>query len=174
VRLGTTVASRSQEGDAIELVEPTLEDAKAIWSLVHESGVLDPNSCYLYLLLCRDFSQSCLVAKQAGRLVGFVTAYFPPQRPDSIFVWQIAVAAAARRKGLARRMLLHLVESRLPGGLRFLEATIAPSNESSQRLFHSVAGRLGVPLEVRSCFSSKYFPQHHEDEDLVRVGPFLS
>lgn len=172
MRLGTTVESRSQEGDSIELEEPTLEDAKAIWSLVQEDGVLDPNSSYLYLLLCRDFSQTCLVAKQADRLIGFVTAYVPPQRSNSIFVWQIAVAPSGRRKGLAHRMLLHLIESRLPDEIRFLEATITPSNEPSRRLFHSIADRLGVPLEVHSGFSSECFPQHHEDEELVRIGPF--
>ena len=75
-----TAISVQPETTAIEIDAPATNDAAQIWQLVRETVVLDANSAYLYLLLCRDFSGSCLVARQDGRVVGFVTGYRLPQR----------------------------------------------------------------------------------------------
>lgn len=149
-----------------------LEDAPHIWRLVRDSGVLDENSCYLYLLLCRDFSETTVVAVRRDELAGFVTAYRPPERDDVLFVWQIAVAESARRRGLALQMMHALVERCRPQGVRTVEATIAESNTASQRLFAALARELDVPLEVRTGFRAADFQfAEHEDEPTISVGP---
>jgi diaminobutyrate acetyltransferase len=91
-----------QETDKQEftLRSPTVDDGAAIWQLVRETGVLDENSAYAYLLLCRDFARTSLVAERDSQLAGFVTAYRPPQRLQMLFVWQISVSQSARRQGL--------------------------------------------------------------------------
>ena len=148
-----------------------LADAAAVCQLVSDSGTLDPNSRYCYLLLCRDFAETCVVAQQNDTLVGFVTAYRPPQRPEALFVWQIAIAPAARRQGLGLRMLEHLLS--LPGstGVRYMEATVTPSNGASRRLFHKLAERLRVSCHVEPGFTAELLGGGHEEEELFRIGP---
>jgi L-2,4-diaminobutyric acid acetyltransferase len=157
---------------AIDLRTPRVSDAVAVHRLVVDSGVLDVNSLYCYLLFCRDFADTCVVAELDGQLVGFATAYCPPQRPEALFVWQIAIAPAARRRGLGLRMLQHLLS--LPGSskVQFLEATVTPSNGPSRRLFHKLAEQLNVECQISSGFSSEAFGSgDHEAEDLFRIGP---
>ncbi len=164
------------------LRHPVPADAAAIHRLIRTDGGLDLTSLYCYLLVGRDFSGTSLVATVAGdgpeQLAGFVSAYRPPQRPETLFVWQVGVARFARRQGLARRMLHRLLE--LPGcqDVLFLEATVTPSNEASRRLFTRLAADLGVPVRVTTGFPAGLFggaeppgETAHEAEDCFVIGP---
>lgn len=146
-----------------------------MWRLVRDSGVLDLNSPYAYLLLCSDFAHTSTVAEAAGQLLGFVGAYRPPPRPDSVFVWQIVTAREARRRGLASRLLEALLDQRACRGARFLEATVTPSNRPSRAFFEGFARRLGVPFEEETAFTAELFPgADHEDEVRIRIGPLAA
>lgn len=173
-------ASAEPLGVAIRHVE--IADAAAMWRMVRDCDVLDTNSCYAYLLLCRDFSATSLVATDGDRLLGFVTAYLPPERPDVAFVWQIAAAPEARGRGVGRSLLRSLLRAPACRGVRFLEATVAPSNVASERLFRSIASELNSPFHVSPGFASDDFRSGadspaandalaHEPENLVRIGP---
>lgn len=147
--------------------------------MVQDSGVLDPNSAYLYLLLCRDFVQTCLVAesRDSESILGFVTGYRLPARPDTLFVWQIGVAQAARRQGVAVRLLHELVRRCRANGLTCIEATIDPNNEPSRRLFQSLATDLEAAFveQPEEGFSADDFPPgDHAPEPRVRIGPLVS
>ena len=149
-----------------------VDDAAGMWRLVRHCGVLDLNSPYAYLLLCRHHHRTCLVAEEAGSLVGFVTAYVPPTDPEVVFVWQVGVADSHRRHGVGRALIDELLD-RCPEA-RFLECTVAPSNDASLALFRAVAAARRVPIEVRPGFAAEHFPAEasaHEREDVVRVGP---
>lgn len=153
---------------------PQVADAAAVWNLVRETGVLDQNSAYAYLLLFRDFADTCLVADDGGTIAGFVTGYRPPERPDVLFVWQIGVSPAAQRRGLGRRLLSELVGTvrRHGSPVDYIEATISPSNAASRRLFERLADDLGVPFHRAECFLESHFPAGgHEEEPLIRIGP---
>ena len=154
------------------LRRPNIDDAAAIWQLVR-AGDLDDNSCYAYLLLCDHFADTCLVAAVNQEICGFVAAYRPPIRPNVVFVWQIGVAAAARRQGVAKRLLHALVSLPACREVRFLEATVTPSNAASRRLFQSLATDLGVPCHIEQGFAAKMLGcEDHEQEELFRIGPF--
>ena len=162
------------------LRQPTIDDAAALWRLVVDSGVLDRNSAYLYLLLCRDFAETCLVAERAGKLIGFVSAYRLPNDPAVLFVWQVGVDVSARRQGLALNMLRSLVRrfaQHTDSGIsiRFIEATVSPSNVPSRQLFESLARCVGAPLEDTDGFIESLFPSgDHEAEPRIRIGPIKS
>lgn len=158
--------------DGIVLRPPEVRDGAAIRSLVRRSGTLEENSCYAYLLLSTHFATTCVVAERGGQVVGFVAAYIPPTKPDVVFVWQIGVAPSARRRGLGRRLLEHLVRLRSARGARFLEATVTPSNLPSRRLFTSFAAEIGVGCTENDGFSREDFGgESHEAERLLRIGP---
>jgi len=153
-----------------------VSDGPSIWHLVKRSPGLDLNSPYCYLLLCSHFCETCLVAESEGALNGFVTAYVPPGRPDTIFLWQIAVEAESKGRGLGRRLVDTLLD-RLPEEIAFLEATVTPANTASRSLFQAVARDKGTSLTESAFFGPELFPpggsdpSGHEPELLIRVGP---
>ena len=158
---------------ALTLRSPTVEDAAAIWRLVRDSGALDLNSPYSYLILCKHFAETCVVAEEAGALVGFVTAYRPPITPNVIFVWQIGVAQSVRGRGVGLMLLDALVRKEAALGASFLEATVTPSNAPSQALFRAVARRFRAQCVETPYFPAPLFPDNtHEAEELFRIGPF--
>jgi len=161
----------------IELRNPTPEDAASIHGVVLRSGVLDANSPYCYLLLCSDFAATSLVACHDDVVVGFAAAYRPPARPETLFVWQIGVDAAARRCGLGRRLLEALLQQPSATGVTHLEATVTPSNTASRRLFESFAETQGLPCRFNPSagFAAALFgAAGHEPEDRVRIGPLAA
>lgn len=158
-------------GDA-RMRTPTVADGAPMWALLGEAG-LDPNSPYVYLLVCTDFAATSLVAEDEAGLIGAVAAYRPPPRPQAVFVWQVGVAARARGQGLGRRMLHEVLA--LPGnaGVTELTATVTPDNAASLRLFRGLARELGVGCEERPRFLAEHFPPEgdHEPEDELTIGP---
>lgn len=149
-------------------------DGYPLHQLVARCAPLDVNSVYCNLLHCTDFAETGIAAEDAnGRLVGFISGYCPPARPDTLFVWQVAVDPALRGQGLALRMLLALVARVAGQGVRYLETTISPDNAASQALFRKAFARLGVDGQTRVLFSRQaHFADRHEDEVLYRAGPF--
>jgi L-2,4-diaminobutyric acid acetyltransferase len=135
---------------------------------------LDPNSTYAYLLLCRDFAGTCVVASASDDIAGMVTAYRPPEHPEVLFVWQIAVATSWRGRGLAQVMLDSLLDRPALSDVRFIETTIGPNNTASQQVFRRLATRRGLALNVTPQFAAEMFPAGHEAEFLYRLGPIAS
>jgi L-2,4-diaminobutyric acid acetyltransferase len=156
----------------IRLREPREEDGSEIWQLVKSTGVLDLNSPYSYIMLCKYFSGTCVVAEYENKIVGFLSAFRPPGRTDVIFVWQVAVACSQHRKGLGAALLKELLKRRECAGIRFLETTVTPSNIPSQSLFKKLARDVGAHCEVEKCFPTDLFPAaNHEPELMYRIGP---
>lgn len=151
---------------------PREADARSIWRIVRDSGVLDPNSPYCYLLLCRDFAASSAVAEAGGEVIGFVTAYVPPGQPDTLFVWQIGVDPAYRGNGIGRRLLERLLTREVCRRLTRLETTVSPSNHASRALFEGVARRMGAAFSEVPGFGAEMFPDAaHEPERRYRIEP---
>jgi L-2,4-diaminobutyric acid acetyltransferase len=154
---------------------PTKADGATLWRIARDSRTLDLNSPYAYLLWCHDFSDSTVVAKVDGEAVGFVSAYRKPAAPQTVVVWQVAVDASQRGKGLAGALLDDLFTKLVEGGVEYLETTITPDNEASIRLFSSFAKRWNTNLESAELFSASDFPRDddgaHQPEDIYRIGP---
>nr|WP_062049674.1 diaminobutyrate acetyltransferase [Bacillus sp. JCM 19034] len=165
---GTPVASKT---DQVIYSKPTVEDGAGMWKVVKES-TLDQNSAYKYIMMCEFFAETCVVAKVADEVVGFLTAFIPPERQDVVFVWQIGVHSSQRGKGLASKMLEELINRPGCNDVKFVEATITPSNEASQALFRRLSTRFDTNCEVQECFSEDLFPEEgHEKELTFRIGP---
>lgn len=158
--------------DAV-LRPPTPADGAALHDLIRRSPPLDLNSCYAYLLHGLHFADTCVLAETGAGIAAWTSAYLPPGRPDTLFVWQVAVDAGHRGRGLARTLLLHLLQRPACAGVRWLETTVSPDNAPSRRLFQGLARELGCPCQVTDLFHAADFgAQHHEAEQLFRIGPF--
>lgn len=150
------------------------EDGAALHQLVDRGGVLELNTAYSYVLMCDHFASTTVVAEHDGDVVGFVTAYRPPSHPDTVFVWQIGVDPRMRGRGVARGILQALVRRPACRGVRYLEATVTPSNTASRRLFQSFARHQAAPFEWSDGYPGAAFGEGHEPEDLIRIGPFTA
>lgn len=160
----------------VELRHPVLADGAAIWRLTRDSRVLDLNAPYAYLLWCRDFAATSVIATGPDP-IGFATGYVRPGDPATFLLWQIAVDAAARGRGLAGAMLdwvFASVQAAHPG-VTHLETTITADNTASRRLFAAFAERHGAPRHESPLFGEHLFPgdsgEHHDAEFLHRIGP---
>lgn len=158
---------------SLQIRNVTLNDGAGVWELIRRCPPLDVNSSYSYLLLCRHFAETCLVAERGADILGFVSAYHTPQDAKNLFVWQIAVDETARGQGLAKKMLLELLRRRMPAGVKWITTSITPSNAASRRLFESLAEDLGVECRREKFFPSEVFPPDfpHEEEELFKLGP---
>ncbi|MGH3969226.1 MAG: diaminobutyrate acetyltransferase [Mycobacterium sp.] len=155
----------------LDLRTPSVADGPVLWRLAADSATLDVNSPYAYLLWCRDFAATSVIASVDGRPAGFLTGYLRPEEPTTVLMWQVAVDAGHRGVGLAGRMLDHLARRLQPDGLTHVETSITPDNVASQRLFEAFARRWAAPVERRELFGADLFPQGHPAENLFRIGP---
>jgi L-2,4-diaminobutyric acid acetyltransferase len=159
------------EKETLTLTKPGVDDGAAMWELVNNSS-LDLNSPYKYLMMCKFFADTCVTAKVDDRLAGFVTAFIPPEADDTVFVWQVGVDSSFRGQGIASRMLSELMSRDVCRNVRYLEATVTPTNDASDSLFKGFARRHEVDCEIKTCFPSRLFPgDGHESELTYRIGP---
>ncbi|MFE9395854.1 diaminobutyrate acetyltransferase [Streptomyces flavidovirens] len=162
----------------LQIEAPRVEDGAAIWRIARDSKALDLNSSYSYLLWCRDFAATSVVARDSpgGEPIAFITGYIRPERPDTLVVWQVAVDHAHRGRGLAGTLLEALTEKvAARQGVKAIETTVTPDNTASNRLFTSYAERRGARLEREVLFHGGLFPEGtHLPEVLYRIGPIAS
>lgn len=157
---------------------PNAEDAAGLHRLIAECPPLDPNSLYCNLLHCTHFSGTSVAAvckdgQDQDQLVGFISAYIPPNQPDTLFVWQVAVAKQARGQRLAARMLDAILERPVCRDVRYVDTTITPDNKASWGLFESWARHHDAPTQSQVHFErERHFQGRHDDEYLMRIGPF--
>ena len=151
---------------------PAPDEGLALFRLVRACPPLDLNSAYAYHLLCRDFYETCVIAAADDRVCGFISAYFRPAAPDTLFVWQTAVAPDERGRGLASQMLDWLLARPVCARAKTLETTINPGNLASRTLFTRFSERRGATLETTPFLGEESFEGNdHEAEILLRITP---
>ncbi|MCX2831577.1 diaminobutyrate acetyltransferase [Microbulbifer thermotolerans] len=167
---------RAQQGSVSKKVllrEPVSEDGAAVHRLISRCPPLDENSLYCNLLQASHFASTSVAAEVDRELVGFVSGYLIPQRPDTLFVWQVAVAEEVRGLGLAGRMVREILGRPGCGQVRHLETTITPDNAASWALFRGLARKLGSTCTEAVMFDrERHFFGLHDSEILLRIGPF--
>lgn len=117
---------------------PSRTDGKRVHELVSQCSPLDENSAYCNFLQSTHFQSTCVVAERNGDMVGFVSAYRKPDKPNELFVWQVAVHESARGMGLAFHMLNELLTRDDLADIDVLETTITRDNNGSWSLFKKI------------------------------------
>jgi L-2,4-diaminobutyric acid acetyltransferase len=157
----------SAQPSSLEYRSSRLEDGPALWALARSNG-LDENSPYAYLLWSEYFAGTTIVAADdRDAPVGFPMAFLRPDEAETVFVWQVGVAADHRRRGIAGRLLDELFGRT---GATAMEATVTPSNSASETLFRRFGERHGLPVSVEPLFGEELFPAGHEAEERFRIG----
>ena len=148
----------------------TLQDIKEVYNLlVANRPYVGLNSRYTYLLLAKDFSDTCLIAEHDKKVIAFSSGYIPPARPNTFFSWEIVVHKDYRGNGLQLSLLRNQIKMT---GAKFFEGTVNPSNEFCKDNFEKLAKSLGAKLRKGILFSKEDFENDgHEEEVLYRIGP---
>lgn len=163
----------TNEHETIQLQAPAAEDGMAVFKLIESCPPLDTNSSYCNLLQCSHFAATSVAAKLDREVVGFISGYLIPERPDTLFIWQVAVGEKARGQGMAGKMILHLLERDASRHVKYIETTITPDNQASWALFKGAARKLNADITDTIGFDrDRHFNGQHETEMLVRIGPF--
>ena len=163
----STTDQASGEGSDLEFRPPTMEEGAAMWRIARDSGTLDLNTSYAYLIMARDFADSSRLAVAGGEPVGFVLGYLRPTAPQTLFVWQIAVDKSQRGRRVAGRLLDSLLAD-LPE-VTTLETTITADNAASQRLFASFAERHGAEHAIEPLLTEAHFPDAGHGAELLHT-----
>jgi len=144
-----------------------------MFRIVKESKVLDVNSSYSYLMWSKYFNKTSIIAEsEDNEVIGFVSGFIQPDSPDTLFVWQVAVAKNHRSKGLATKLIEQLLNQLEKEKVNYLEATVTPSNIPSSNLFKGIAKKNNTNCTIFECFSEDQFPDpSHEPEMTYRIGP---
>ncbi len=159
--------------NTIEYRHPRDEHGTAVYSLIQQCPPLDQNSRYCNLLQCTHFSDTSMAAFDGDRLVGFVSGYVLPKKPDSLFIWQVAVLDDVRGKGVAIAMILALLKRPACDQVQFIETTITMQNQPSWNMFEKLAKTLNTCSDSKPhFFKDTHFSGHHDTEMLLRIGPF--
>ena len=154
------------------LREPTAVDGIRVNELVAGSPPLDTNSIYCNLLQCSHFSNTAIVSELEGELVGFISGYQLPRKPETLFIWQLVVSPMARGRGLAKKMVEGLLNRPSLSHLRYIETTIGPDNDASWGVFRSLAKKWQAATDEKVLFESQaHFHGRHDDEVLFTIGP---
>jgi L-2,4-diaminobutyric acid acetyltransferase len=168
-----TLELPDDEPTSITIRPATPADGRTMWHLAKDSGSLDLNSPYAYLLAGHHFGATTKVAVDTrGGIAGFVIGYRPPAAPHQVFVWQVAVDPSHRGSGVGHKLLGAVVDDAIAAGAHELTATVTPSNEASRRLFQSVARARSAEFREQPCFDTDLFPgEGHEPENEIVIGP---
>ncbi len=158
--------------DTLELRHPLTTDGYALHQLVAASPPLDTNSIYCNLLQCLHFSDTSVAALLNGQLVGFISAYCPPNDSETLFVWQVVVHESLRGSGLAKHMLKWLIDQPSTEKAQRLTTSITPNNQASWALFESFARDCGaLPVKTMMFDRHRHFGGEHDDEYQLQIAP---
>ena len=170
-----TFRSNHISSPEIEFRVPLATDGLAINRLIADSPPLDTNSLYCNLLQCSYFSDTCLIAELNGKLAGFVSGFLAPNKSGTLFLWQMVVDKSARGRGLALQMICELLSRPSLKAVSFIETTVNPSNKASSAVFEKFAQQAQAQIDRSALFEkNSHFGGDHEDEVLLRIGPFFS
>ncbi|WP_098464381.1 diaminobutyrate acetyltransferase [Isoptericola jiangsuensis] len=160
-----------QDGPARPTIRrPAVTDGAAMWRVARDSGTLDLNSSYAYLLLADHFAATSRVAVLDGEVVGFVSGYLTPDDPTRWFCWQVAVDERARGHRLAGRLLDAVIDDH-PSVTSFA-TTVTNDNTASRAVFRRWADARGATLTETAGYEAEHFPDGHEAEPLLVVDGF--
>jgi L-2,4-diaminobutyric acid acetyltransferase len=152
---------------------PCVTDGASVNALIANCPPLDRNSLYCNLLQCTHFSATSALAEQKGRVIGFVSGYRLPDKPETLFIWQVAVDRIARGRALGRRLILDILSRPVCAGVSMLETTVTQSNAASQAMFDKIAAVLDAPHQRTLLFDrDRHLGGNHSSEFLISIGPF--
>lgn len=122
---------------------------------------------YHFEVIRKAASGPCVIEAENEKGQISIAAYIVPWRFfDEIHIANIAVAPQYRRRGLARRLVTHVIAKAAQGGARHATLEVRAGNEAAQQLYKA----LGFELDGRR---KGYYRDNGEDAILMRRSNLL-
>ena len=131
-----SLARRARRGPAWRLRAALIEDLDALLELEQRCFVYDRLSRRSFRHFLTTDTASCLVAEQAGRLVGYVLVLFHG-RTALARLYSMAVAPEQQGQGLGRELLRAAEAAALDGGAAVMRLEVNPGNAPAVSLYRS-------------------------------------
>lgn len=171
--MGQNINIKPSNGVAILYREPKSHDGALVHRLIAACSPLDENSLYANLLQCTHFHKTCIVAEFNSEIQGWISGYRLPDEPNTLFVWQVAVAKEARGLGVGKGMLRELLARPELKNIEYIKTTITLDNSASWALFKSFAEELKAQAESELYFDqNNHLAGEHPSEHVFTIGPF--
>jgi len=126
------------------------------------------------LLQCSHFAETSAIATTPdSRVVGFVSGHAVPAKPETLFIWQVAVHADARGLGLGKTLIKDILSRPRAAAFNTVHTTITETNKPSHGTFTSLARDLHANISTSVFFDRKtHFNGQCDSEMLWQIGPF--
>ena len=129
---------------------------------------LEPYGEHFFKIMLRYFGNTCYIAEQEGRIVGWVMGFFSQKQTGTYFLWQIGVHPENRGQRLGQQLLKHLEKHLRNTDACRIELTIDPENVASRQLFENngyenISSREGPIIQSngRDAVKDYYKPGRH-------------
>lgn len=129
---------------------PTINDVSEVVGIARKKKNLDRNSSYLYALHCLHFRDTSLVAKNDGKVVGFVIGYRIPTRPQIQFIWQYGLEQPFDSQDNVVELVSHMLRLEENKGLAGLDVSLDLAHHDALRLFTVIAMRFSLISHVEA------------------------
>lgn len=151
---------------------PKAKDGNDMWKLVKGNEDLDLNSSYSYFLVSKLFSDRCIIVKDTSngnKIVGFIMGFVFAEEPETYFIWQISVVKEYRKQGIGKELIERVLQTN--EDVKYIKGTVSQDNESYHKVLNAIAEKYNTWMSKKASFSDDQFPEGHEDEDLILIGP---
>lgn len=152
----------------IKITHPEKEHGSRVYELIKETGGLDLNSKYYYYIMCDFYAKTSAIAFEGDKVVGYLSALVPPEEPNVLFAWQVAVHPDAQGKGVSKKLLNFAIDNNPE--LKVIKTTIGPDNMASQGLFKSVTKKHNASMS-QEIYLSKEELGDHDPEIMFEFKP---
>ena len=163
------ISALKADPGAITYRHPTLEDARALWSLVmyinKELGGLDRYALSNFERLCRDTPETCMVAEYDGKIGAFATGFRIPDETGEkgLFMWQTGSLLPGAGYGCEERLLDELQPD-------YLSFTVEGDNGAANRTAVKKAEHLKVAWSNPRAIPTEALGNGHKPEVIYTVG----
>ena len=138
---------------SINIRQSREQDTNDIFDLVSKLSPLTQHTPYTYWNLFRNFANSCFIATDQQKPIGFITSHPTTTPPNEWFIWQVGILPKYRGSGLIDKLQDRVIEVANNSGAIAISTSIETDNPRSLAVFGRMADRLGTNLEQVEQFN---------------------
>lgn len=130
---------------------PDENDAPLIQELARKCPPLDVHTAYTYWVICKFFSESCIIAEDDGVPFAYITAI---ETDDTVFIWQICISEKYRGMKISA-LLIDFVVKYAEAKNKLVSVSIDRKNTASNSAFLSYCSKNSYTLKRVGSLSLK-------------------
>lgn len=130
---------------------PDENDAPLIQELARKCPPLDVHTVYTYWVICKFFSESCIIAEDNGVPFAYITAV---ETDDTVFIWQICISEKYRGMKISA-LLIDFVLNYAEAKNKTVSVSIDKENTASNSAFQSYCSKNSYILRRTGSLSLK-------------------